>query len=115
MAMNDDSLDQWVALYRQSAREQSAPSMDARILAAAEHAKRRRRTQALPLGLATAAALLLMLAMHLGTVRPSNESARVKPVPAEDDGTSAYLMQMDVVHASSPVAQYLNSGDPQDQ
>jgi hypothetical protein len=112
--MKNDSLDECVALYRQIAREQSSPTVDARILAAAELATRRRRLPAWPIGLATAAALLLMFAMHLSTPRTSNEPAHATPVTASDDGTADYLMQMDVVHpSSSPVAQYLMSDDPQ--
>jgi predicted naringenin-chalcone synthase len=112
--MNNDPLDEWGALYRQSAREQSAPSVDARILAAAELATRRRRPPAWSIGLATAAALLLMLAMHLYNPRPGNEPvAHATAATVSDDGTAAYLMQMDVGHPTSPVAQYLMSDDPQ--
>jgi hypothetical protein len=114
--MNDGSLDELVALYRQSAREQSTPSADARILAAAERAGKRHTPPAWQIGLATAAALLLMLAMHQDTPHPVNTSAHAAlavPASTGDDSTAAYLMQMDVVHTSSPVAQYLTSDDPQ--
>jgi hypothetical protein len=109
MAMKDDSLDEWVALYRQSAREQSAPSVDARILAAAEQASQRRRWPAWPIGLATAAALLLMFAMHPGTSDPRGNAAHATPSIGRNDDTASYLMQMDVTHPDSPVAQYLLS------
>jgi predicted naringenin-chalcone synthase len=111
--MNDDSLDELAALYRQNAREQSTPSVDACILAAAEHANKRRRLPAWHLGLATAAAVLLMLTMHLGTQRSASPPAHAIPIATESDSTAAYLMQMDVLHASSPVAQYLTSDDPE--
>jgi hypothetical protein len=111
--MNRDPLDELVALYHQSAREQSTPSADARILTAAEQASRRHWMPAWSIGLATAAALLLIFTLHVGTPQPHGAPAHVPAATIVNDDTTAYLMQMDVTHPSSPVAQYLLSAHSQ--
>jgi hypothetical protein len=109
--MKDDPLDQLVNLYRQGARERSASSIDARILAAAEHASKRRSRPVLPISLAAAAVLALVLAMRAGTPSSPPPAAQSFGKPAYmESSTTAYLMQMDVTHTSSPAAQYLTSG-----
>lgn len=116
--MNDDSLDQLVTLYRQHAREQSPSAADARILAAAELANKHRYRPALPLGLAAAALLAVTLSITMHTKTPNSTGLathNATTLRAKDDATRAYLMQMDVLQASSPTAQYLMTGVAPDQ
>jgi hypothetical protein len=85
--MNDETLDELVALYRQSANETAPRRLDARVLRAA--ATRSAAGRAWPwLGLAFAASLALWLSMHY-VARPSGAAM-------SDETTRAYLLQMDI-------------------
>jgi hypothetical protein len=107
--MKDDPL---MRLYRHAARERSPSSADARILAAAERASKRRYWPMLPMSLAAAAVLALVLTLHTNTPHTHQPATPSLGNPAYmDSSTAIYLMQMDVTHASSPTAQYLTSGN----
>ncbi|GLQ97231.1 hypothetical protein [Dyella mobilis] len=107
--MTDHLKDELVDLYRQAARERSSSSIDARILDAAERASKRRGRFTWPVGLAAAAALVLLVGTHWHAIDPSPSAAHLPRSAAYTDSTSIYLMQMDVEHVSSPVAQYLTA------
>jgi hypothetical protein len=108
--MSDNEHDDLVALYRQAAGERPSPSTDARILAAAERAHKRRYGFTWSAGLAAAAILILIASAHFSTPNPPAPTAHGSHKATYTDSTSLYLMQMDVDHLSSPVAQYLTSG-----
>lgn len=108
--MNDESLDDLVALYRQGARERTTPRVDGLVLALAERAARRRRVTAWSVRLvtATAAAVVLSLALHAMRARPVTVAEGESPVPGlRDVSTRAYLQRMDVTPGASTTQQYL--------
>jgi hypothetical protein len=107
--MTNETPDDVVALYRRVARERSSSSIDAHILAAAERADKRCRGFAWPIGLAAAATLVLAAGLHWQAPNAPTPGAQPPQKPVYADGTASYLMQMDVYHLSSPVAQYLTS------
>lgn len=104
--MNDDALDELVALYRQSANETAPRRMDARVLRAVEsHASARRMRHAWPwLGLALAASCAMWLAAHHAT------PTRQAPTLA-DDPTGAYLLHMDVTPPNARRGAYASRSD----
>lgn len=104
--MNDDALDELIALYRQSANETAPRRMDARVLRALEsQASARRVRQAWPwLGLALAASCALWLLAHHAT------PARHAPALA-DDPTGTYLLHMDVTPPNARRDAYASRSD----
>lgn len=108
--MNDESLDDLVALYRQGARERTSPHIDGFVLAQAERVARRRRLGAWSVRLVTAAAaaVVLSLAFHAMSARPLAPAERASAAPGlTDDSTRAYLQHMDVMPGASATQQYL--------
>lgn len=108
--MNDESLDDLIALYRQGARERTSPQLDGRVLAEAARAARRRRLGAWSVRLvtATAAALVLSLALYVVRTRPVAVSTAEPALPGLTDGsTRTYLQHMDVMPGASATRQYL--------
>ena len=104
--MNDDSIDDLVALYRRTAREAPAPRVDAHILRTAS------RTHAMRgawLWKAAALAAGMLIGVVCYVLRVPSPSAQVAGIAdGYDEGRiAAYLMRMDVGPPRSPVAQYL--------
>lgn len=111
--MSDDSLNELISLYRRAARETSSTRADTRILQLATRASRRHVMGAwLWLGAAVAACMALWLVMHPLEPQPTMTAAIAveTALPGSTNGTdSAYLLQMDIAPAPTPVAQYLMS------
>ena len=85
--MNDDVLDELVALYRQSANETAPRRVDAKVLRAADA---RRMHRALPwLGLTMAASIALWATVYHAMPMPAASA----PV----DTTSSYLLHMNLM------------------
>lgn len=102
--MNDDALDELVALYRQSANETAPRRVDARVLRAVEaHASAQHRRWPW-LGLAVAASVALWLAVYHAT------PMRGSPAPA-DDPTALYLLHMDVTPPGARRDAYASRSD----
>ena len=110
--MSHDPLDELISLYRQGARETSLAHVDERILRLARHSRHRQRVSMVSLG-ALAAALMLWLAVHASSPRPTAAPATAAIDPAaldsSGDRTRDELLRMDVTPASTPVARYLIS------
>jgi len=104
--MNDDSLDELVALYRQSANETAPRRVDARVFRAVEtQASRGRLRRAWPwLGLAMAASFAMWLGVYHAT--PMRGAAALG-----DDPTSLYLLHMDVTPPASRRDVYASRSD----
>ncbi|GLQ91142.1 hypothetical protein [Dyella acidisoli] len=103
--MNDEILDELVALYHQNAREVAPGRLNARVLMATEHVARKRRFRLVwPwLGLAMAASVFICLTLYRATPPPA-------PVPS-NRLTQNYLLHMDVEPSGSPVTAYLLSNN----
>lgn len=106
--MNDDSIDDLVALYRRSAREAPAPRVDAHILRVAWRTHGARNAW-IWRAAALAASILIGIVYYVLRVPPSLPSPLTVDAGAGyDEGRiAAYLMRMDVGPPRSPVAQYL--------
>ncbi|MBO9662677.1 hypothetical protein [Dokdonella sp.] len=105
--MNDDSIDDLVALYRRSAREAPAARVDAHILrtAARTHAA---RGAWIWKAAALAASVLIGIVCYVLRVSPPPPPPMASAAAGYDEGRiAAYLMRMDVGPPRSPVAQYL--------
>lgn len=111
--MSDDALDELISLYRKAARERSSTRTDTQILQLAARASRRHvRGAWLWLGAAVASFMALWLVMHPAESHPTMTAATAveTALPGSAAGTdSAYLLQMDLTPAPTPVAQYLMS------
>jgi hypothetical protein len=113
--MNDDSLDDLVALYRTAAREAPEPNVDARILQMADRANRpghHAPQRWVWFTGAIAASGLLWLNWHHAALPPlpPAQISIGSDTPGYLDGrTRAYLLQMDITPTLSPSARYLMS------
>jgi hypothetical protein len=110
--MSDTALDELVSLYRKAARETSPTRADARILRLAARTGRHHLRGAWWWLGAAASFMALRLVMHVAEPHPTEAAAigLETVLPGSTDGTaSAYLLQMDITPAPTPVAQYLMS------
>ncbi|WP_158882781.1 hypothetical protein [Rhodanobacter sp. L36] len=109
--MNDESFDELIALYRKVARETSSVHIDDRILEFSTRTRRRGAQLSWQWFAAAAASFAaLWLTIHALQPHPAKALAATAETvqPGWADGVDrAYLLQMDVTPASSPVAQYL--------
>lgn len=104
--MNDDSIDDLVALYRRSAREAPAPRVDAHILRTASRMHAVRGAWIWKAAALAAGVLVGIVCYVLRVPSPPPQMASA-PAGYDEGRIAAYLMRMDLGPPRSPVAQYL--------